>query len=90
MTANHDEKCCAWRDWLIIVLFSAAIIGWGVLNYVLIRDEPRHWDFGVLPSTPSESIYSTAPTPAPSSVPPQQIEPLPEAQPTKTDPGVSR
>jgi hypothetical protein len=66
--------------WLILLAMCAALVGWGILNYALVRDRPREWDFGVLKDTPGQSIYSTQPTPA-VAAPPRQIPPLPEAKP---------
>ncbi|MBE3070153.1 MAG: hypothetical protein IMZ66_07935 [Planctomycetes bacterium] len=73
--------------WAIIIAFAAAIVVWGLLNYVLIPDAPRRWDFGQLPDTPGESVYSAAPPPP--AGPPPQIPTLPEAQP-KSDRGGAR
>jgi hypothetical protein len=67
-------------EWVIIVLFSAALAGYGLLVYRLVPDTPRTWDFGQLPDTPAESIYSTD-LPRPAVKPPRQIPRLPEAQP---------
>jgi len=71
-----------WAGWLIVLLVAAAIVVWGLLNFVLVRDAPRTWHFGTLPSAPSESVYSTHALPE-SASPPPQISPLPEAQPAQ-------
>jgi hypothetical protein len=47
--------------WIIIFGVAGAVVGWGLLNYAVIRDPQRHWNFGQLPDTPGESIYSTEP-----------------------------
>ena len=47
--------------WIIIILFSASIMGFGVLVYRIVDNGPRHWDVGRLPeprqnrSTPPRS-----------------------------------
>ena len=46
--------------WLIIIVLCAAIVGWGLVNYKLISDAPRQWDFGLLPQVPGQSIYSSS------------------------------
>lgn len=79
---KYDEKQelpSPW-EWVILVVFSASIVGFGWLVYLLVPDGPRHWDFGQLPDAPAESIYSTN-RPAAAPKPRQQVWPLPEAQP---------
>jgi len=71
----------AWRGWLIVILVAAVVTVWGLVNFVFVRDVPRSWHFGTLPSAPSESVYSTH-SPTESASPPAQIPPLPEAQPS--------
>ncbi len=68
--------------WAIIIAVCAGIIGWGLLNYALIPDRPRTWDFGALPDVPAESVYSTS-QPAPAPTAPRQFPPLPEASTSK-------
>jgi hypothetical protein len=80
---EHGRKALPGWGWIVVILISALIIGWGLLNFVLVRDPPRTWHFGTLPDTPSQSIYSTEAPPAVTGNPPQQIPPLPEAQPKK-------
>ena len=70
--------------WLFIVAFSASIAGYGWLVYRIIPDAPRRWDFGQLPDTPAESIYSTE-EPKGSSHPPRQLLRLPEARPDSSN-----
>lgn len=59
--------------WTGIVVLSVSLVGWGLLNYALIEDRQREWDFGQLPDTPAESVYSsrvpTQPANAPTQVP---------------------
>ena len=50
-------------SWAIIGVFCALIIAWGLVNWALIKDGPRDWDFGALPDAPSASIYSTEQAP---------------------------
>ena len=76
---EEHELSAPW-GWLIIILFSAAIMGYGWLVYCIIPDAPRRWDFGQLPDTPAESIYSTE-EPRASTPPRRQLLRLPEAQP---------
>ena len=68
-------------EWVIITLFSASIMGFGLLVYKSVEDGPRHWDFGQLADTPAESIYSTEEPAAPAAKPVRQLPALPEAQP---------
>jgi hypothetical protein len=82
-TSEKFEEFRAISDttsWIILILFSLFIIGFGVLIYFLIPDTPRKWDYGVLPDTPAESIYSTVRSPTPQA-PPRQLPPVPEVKP---------
>jgi len=81
--SEEHELSGPW-GWLIIVLFSTCIAGYGWLVYCLIPDAPRRWDFGQLPDTPAESIYSTE-EPNSSVAPRRQLLRLPEAQPLGPD-----
>ena len=65
--------------WFCLVLFSAGIISWGLFIHAIVPDAPRRWDFGVLPTTPAQSVYTTA-EPGEGPVP-QQMAPLPDRQP---------
>jgi len=65
--------------WWVVVLICAALLGWGLIQYATIRDEPRRWDFDVQPDAPGESIHSTS-RPALRGPAPQQMAPLPEAR----------
>jgi len=69
--------------WLLLVLFSALILTAAMVVHMMVADRPREWDFGSLPDTPAESIYSTG-EPGLTARPERQIEPLPEAKPLKT------
>lgn len=66
-------------EWIVIILFSAAIAGFGLLVYRLVPDGPRYWDFGQLPDAPAESIYSTE-EPRRAAKVKRQLPMLPEAQ----------
>lgn len=68
-------------EWIIITLLSVALIVFGLVVYRFVLEGPRHWDFGQLPDTPAESIYSTEEPPASTGKLPRQINKLPEAQP---------
>lgn len=65
--------------WWIVLLICAALLGWGLIQYATIRDEPRRWDFDVQPDAPGESEASTTRPDLRAPAPPQ-IEPLPEAR----------
>jgi hypothetical protein len=71
--------------WLIIIAFSASIMAFGWLMYLIIPDATRQWDFGALPDTPAESIYSSE-QPKASMQPQRQLLRLPEALPDKPNP----
>jgi len=75
---EHQELPSPW-EWVILIVFSASIAGFGWLVYILVPDGPRYWDFGQLPDTPAESIYSTE-QPNLAGKPQLQIMRLPEAQ----------
>lgn len=75
----------AWSGWCVVLLICAALLGWGLIQYATIRDEPRRWDFDVQPDAPGESEASTS-RPALGGPAPPQMAPLPEA---KTQPAAS-
>jgi hypothetical protein len=80
---GHEKSSSNLRSWVIVILFSAGLVGWGVLNYKLVKDpdpSARQFQYGVLPSAPGESIYSTREAPPVQAQTPRQIVPLPEAQ----------
>ena len=64
------------QAWCILIVLSLLLVGWGLLNYALIHERTREWDFGQLPDTPAESVYSTQQSPQPASAP-QQVPRLP-------------
>lgn len=86
MNENDEQHGGSLKSWAIVILFSLVILGWGLANFLLIRDRPREWDFGALRDAPGQSIYSVGETPKTTNAAPQ-IPALPEAVPWK--PGVS-
>lgn len=74
---EHLELRSPW-EWVILVVFSASIMGFGWLVYLLVDDAPRRWDFGQLPDAPAESIYSSE---QPQRKAQRQIRALPESVP---------
>ena len=78
---EEDRELPSPWEWVIIIVFSASIVGFGLLVYYTVEDGPRYWDFGQLPDTPAESIYSTEqPKPADGKLQ-RQLPKLPETQP---------
>ncbi len=45
--------------WVVLILFSVSVLGFGMWLMMVVPDVPRHWDFGTYPDTPAESVYST-------------------------------
>jgi len=82
--AEDHEMPTSW-GWVIILLFSASIMGFGWLVYCIVPDAARQWDFGQLPDTPAESIFSTEQPRVPET-PRRQLPQLPEAQPLPAAP----
>jgi hypothetical protein len=66
-------------SWALLIAFCTVILGWGMFVEMIVEVGPPHWDFGVLPDTPSQSAYSTYPPPADVNVP-YQIHRIPDAQ----------
>ena len=66
------------RAWIFVLVLSALLVGWGLFNYRMIPERQREFDYGVLPDTPAQSMYSTGRPPAPA-VAPDQISRLPGA-----------
>ena len=83
---EENRQINSFRSWLIVILFCAVIVVWGLFNYLLIPDAPRRWDMNTVRDVPGESIYSTAKPAA--GAPPAQIAPLPEGRPVR--PGVQQ
>lgn len=82
MTVRFEENRLLPQKWgwLIIIGLALSVLGWGYFNYFTVHDAPRQWNYGGLPDTPAESVYSTVPTPSPTTVP-LQLPPLPQSQP---------
>lgn len=68
---EEETEISLFWSWVLIILFSACIIVYGMCVHFTIRDVPRRWDFGVLPDTPAESIYSSTPYQKVKEAPPQ-------------------
>ncbi len=66
-------------SWIFLILFCSIILGWGMFVEMMVMTEEPHWDFGQLPDTPGESIYSTLLPPLDVNVP-YQIQHIPDAQ----------
>jgi hypothetical protein len=67
-------------SWAFLIAFTALIMGWGMFVEMMVgQEQPRTWDFGVLPDVPAQSAYSTVKPPVEVNVP-LQIQRLPEAQ----------
>ena len=69
----------SFRSWVILIAFSALILGWGMFVEMMIEERPPQWDFGALPDTPSQSAYSTVLPPSEVNVP-YQMPRIPDAQ----------
>ena len=82
---ENREISSIW-SWALVVICCAFILAWGGMNYALVKDGPREWNFGTLPDAPSQSVYSTEQAPE-KAIAPRQVEPLPEAKPRKSAPG---
>ncbi len=79
---EESREVGSFTSWLILIGFCLFLFAWGFLIFFAIKDTPRKWDFGVLPDTPAESIYSTEKSPT-TTTPPRQLPELPEAVPMK-------
>ena len=64
------------RSWLTLAVFALIIICSGLLMHHMVCTCQPEWDFGALPATPGESVYSTRPV---ARTVPQQIAVLPDA-----------
>ncbi len=45
--------------WVLILAATAYVLAWGLLAWHFIPNVRREWDFGAMPDTPGESIFST-------------------------------
>jgi hypothetical protein len=62
--------------WLVLILASAIILGWGMFLMFAVPEVKRAWDFGTVADTPAESAYSTNRPPTEANAP-RQVEQLP-------------
>jgi hypothetical protein len=65
-------------SWIILIVAASLIMGWGMFVEMIVGVQPSHWDFSVLPDTPSQSVYSTSLPPSEANVP-YQIHRIPDA-----------
>lgn len=83
---EFNELSLGWT-WFIVVALCLYLILSGLFAHRMLPDVPRRWDFGALDEIPGQSVYSTFPVPPVAVAPaetgrvPQQLEPLPGAQP---------
>lgn len=77
---EEDRMISPLWGWVILILFSASILGWGMFMMMMIMDAPREWDMGDLPDTPASSIYSSI-EPRIWITPPRQLAPVPGSVP---------
>lgn len=75
---EESREIAPLRAWIFVLVLSALLVGWGLLNYKMIPERQREFDYGVLPDTPAQSVYSTGRPPAPP-VAPDQLPRLPGA-----------
>ena len=71
-------------SWVILILLSLGLMGWGVLVYYFVHDGPREWDYRNLPDVPGESAYRTQ-LPSEKLQTPRQMPKLPGARPLKPE-----
>lgn len=51
--------------WLFVLGLALAFLVYGLFMYFTVGDKgPPGWDFGDVPDTPGQSIYSTSPEPS--------------------------
>lgn len=74
----EKKELSSFWSWVIVILFSATIVAFGIVVFCLVRESPRQWDFGALPDIPAQSMYGTHPQPKETAVP-RQIPPVPGA-----------
>jgi len=66
-------------SWVFLIVFSAIILGWGMFVEKMVTTAPAQWDFGVLPDTPGQSVYSTVLPPTAEVNIPYQMQRIPDA-----------
>jgi hypothetical protein len=84
MNGNHKEyeeltHVSSFWSWVFLIVFSAIILGWGMFVEKMVTTAPPQWDFGVLPDTPSQSVYSTILPPVEEVNIPYQMTRIPDA-----------
>ena len=75
---EHHDLSAKW-GWALVVALCLALIGWGLVNYALVKDAPRQWNYGALPEPPASSVYTTSQPPA-KTPPPRQLAPVPSQE----------
>jgi hypothetical protein len=70
--------------WVLLILFAAAIVSYGMWLMMVVPDAPRFWDHGQKPDTPAESVYSTY-QPLPIWTEKRVVAPLPEGKPLEPE-----
>jgi hypothetical protein len=78
-TYEEDIEFSVFWSWVVILVFSLSVLAYMLVVCFAVRETPRQWDFGLLPDTPAESIYSTARYTR-TKEPSRQLSPLPEAE----------
>ena len=76
--SEHNDLSTSRRwtgGWLAALLTAGATIVWCLLIYALIHDRPAHWQYGVTPYVPAESVLSSEPPPR-GAVPNQVVLPI--------------
>lgn len=76
---DEEKELSTFWSWVIIILYSGAIMVFGLVVYYVVPDGPRRWNFGILPDPPGASIYHDR-QPLREKVE-KQIAPLPETKP---------
>ncbi len=59
---EHNEEnlpAGPWLAWVLLILLTMSILAYGLVMHLTIPDPPRQWDFGTLPDTPAQSVFST-------------------------------
>ena len=66
MRKEYEEQTIisSFWSWVILIVFPITILGWGMFVEMIVSVGPSRWDFGALPDTPSQSVYSTASPPS--------------------------
>jgi hypothetical protein len=80
MRKEYEEQTIisSFWSWVILIVFPILILSWGMFVEMVVSVGPSRWDFGTLPDTPSQSVYSTSLPPSDVNVP-YQIHRIPDA-----------